>query len=473
MTPRGNAAIRGAGNLLPQVARGAEALGPAWRARLGDAAYGLYSGSDSDNPLVSAATNMAGGMFGRGASRVAGRAVRGVTDPAVNYLADRGFPLTLGQIVGNSGRAGQIIRGIEDRIAGIPVVGSFIGHQQRRGLEHFNRAAFEDAVAPIPGAGRYNGAVGEPGLENVRQLRSRAYSDALDPVTLQIDPQLTSDLSAARIAGRNVPMSNPSQFDFTMSTNVDPFISSSAGISGRDLQTAIRGIRRARSGAIRAGELNAHEYGNALGQVEDALTGAVNRQSPGTMPALNAANAANARVSTIRDAMRTGAGQVGEVIDPAMDQRTAALFTPAQLNRASIGNVTKYGGPDAAMSTTRPFYDLTQNALSVLPNRVPDSGTAGRLLVPLALGGVLGGGGEASDRLGLTDSASSKGLLAAAALSLPYTRVGRRAIQAALLGGRGARAQRVGSVLADGLGPRIGGMFGAPLTSYGYEQYDY
>lgn len=430
-------------------------LGTAGRARLGDAAYGAYSGTGDDygDAPLSIILNAGGGMFGRAAGRGAGRVLTGARDPALRILDRAGVPLTFGQMAGQGGRVGQVVRGLEERLSGLPVTGSFIKSQQRQGLEGFNRAAFNEGLAPISGA---NGArLGEDALVNARGLRSDAYDNTLSGVNLQVDPQLTADLAANRIAGRNVPMSNPSQFDFTMANSVDPFLASASGISGRDFQTAVRGLRRSRTAGMR--ELNGYEFGQALGDVEGSLTSAMNRQFPAVMPGLNAANAANRNISILGNAVERGQGAI---------EGGSPVFTPFQLNKASIANTVRYGGRDAATSPTRPFFELGRAAQEILPSRVPDSGTAGRWLLPA----TLIGGGQAADASGFTDNAGKAGL-GLSALSLPYTNAGRAALQRLLMS-RPELSREAGEFLlsSPNFARRIG-MFAAPVPGY-YGQED-
>lgn len=384
------------------------------RAIAGDAIYGTVQGQGDPTTI---AASMGGGAGGRAVGRVAGLAARGVADAPTRFLTAQGVPLTVGQIAGQAGgRVGQFVRGIENRFSGL---NPMIDHQYRQGIRSMNDVAFADAVKPIGGTAP--GAIGERGLENVRAQRSAAYGKALNGRQFTADQPFIDELAQAIQTGRGIPGMGD-QFNHIIKTRVLSLIGRNRPLTGENFQAALRGIRSARTQF--AGQPLGHDFGQALTSVEDALTGLVRRQAPEVMPALEAANATNRHVSILGDAVRKAQANV-ESGDP--------MFTPFQLNQASIANTTRYGGREAATSTERPFFDLTRNAQEVLPNRVPDSGSGSRALVPLATGAALTAAGGAADYTGVTDNSTRNTLAIATILSGAHTNLGRRALQTLLV----------------------------------------
>jgi hypothetical protein len=116
------------------------------RSLLADSAYGGLAGAGAspDNRTGGA---VLGGLAGAGGSlRRSGygegcrsAAFRGVTDRSVNALADSGIPLTVGQAAGQSGRVGRFVKGVEDRLSGIPGVGDMIQRPPHRRLSRVQR----------------------------------------------------------------------------------------------------------------------------------------------------------------------------------------------------------------------------------------------------------------------------------------------------------------------------------------------
>lgn len=449
-TVTGSALAAGVGEL--GLARAGLTAG---RAALGaDAGYGaLYGAGSADNGdrLVGAGVGgglgAAGGVLGRQIANVAGGAIGGIRNADVRALRDAGVPLTAGQAVGGSGRTGAIVKGIEDRLAGLPVVGDLVNARRLEGFQGFNRAAFDEALAPI--GANTGGVVGEAGVDAARAARSRAYSDALDNVRVQADAPFVGDMQAAISAGRALPDPMRGNLDYTLPTRVGNSFDANGGLTGRDFQQSIRGLRRdARS-------MEQLPYGYDFGQVtrqaEGALEGLLDRQAPGALPAYRAANTANRNVEVIRDAVTrsrngTRAGEAG-------------VFAPSQLADAAAANARRFGNSNG--TTNQPFFDLARAGQNVLPSRVADSGTAGRAVVAAGLGG-LGTGAGAGYLGGDTSTGAGAGLGLAAALALGGSRTGQRAITTALLD-RPEVLRRIGNeVLAR---QRLGGMFGASAAS--------
>lgn len=178
------------------------------------------------------------------------------------------------------------------------------------------------------------------------------------------------------------------------------------------------------------------------------MTCMVQRQAPEVVPALNAANEAYGRAGIVRDAVnaaRNGA-RSGE----------GGLFMPSQLADAASRNSRRFGGNQA--TPDQPFYELTSAARDVLPSRVPDSGTTGRLTT-LLLPGALAGTGGAAEYAG-ADGGLGTGLAAGALLAAGGSRGGQNLLVRALLD-RPDAAIRAGQALQRN--NRVGGIFGAAL----------
>lgn len=429
----GQAAARAAMTRAPGVI--SAAMNPFTRtagrqALAGDAAYGAYAGSGDDNLLLGTAANMAGGAAGSAAMRGAGRVVGGARDLAVRELTDRGVPLTLGQIAGQGGLPGRMLRSVEQRAAGMPVIGDMIGGQYRQGLEAGVQQAHQEVLNQI--GERAGPLVGEEAMDATSAQVSAAFRQATQGVNLRRDRQFNAQFRSAIMAGRRraIPPEQRTIVDAAMTQIGELFENNN--MSGQNLQAALQILGEARSAV--AGQPLSRASLASLRQAEQAIVNMTRRQSPDTMPALNRARQAYRRLAVVRDATRSARNDANGV------------FTPAQLNTADVTNTTNYGGRNASASTRRPFYELGNAARQVLPNRIPDSGTAGRA----ALGGAgLVGAGYGSDQAGLTDNGTGLALgLGAAGVGLPYTNLGRAGIQKALAS-RPESFRRAGDQLID------------------------
>jgi hypothetical protein len=452
--------VLGATGLELGLGAGAARLGGGLGARLlaspvtADALYGAANGAgaaDDGNRLLGAglgaATAGGFGIAGRAAARGVGGAAGGVRDESVRYLRDRGVPLTVGQALAQSGRVGSAVKGIEDRLTGIPVVGDIINGRRREGFEAFNQAAFDQGLAPIEAS--TGGVVREQGVDLARAARSRAYSDALDPVRVTADAPFVSDMRRTIAAGRALPDPMSGNLDYTLPTRVGNSFDAAGGLTGRDFQQSIRGLRRDAK-AVEA-QPYGYDFGQVTSQAEGALEGLLGRQAPDALPAYRAANEANRNVEILRDAVNRGrvGTRVGE----------PGLFAPSQLSDAAAANSKKFGGTHG--TTDQPFFDLTRAGQRVLPSNVADSGTAGRLAtlaLPATLGGVGTGIGYAG---GGAQEGAQTGLGLGALLALGGSRRGQQLLTRALID-RPEWLRNAGDAISRRA--RIGGMFGAGLA---------
>jgi hypothetical protein len=412
-----------------------------------DALYGAYYGSgDSSNgdPLTGgvtgALTNMGGGMFGRSLQRGAGRIATGVKNQSLQYLDNLGVPLTIGQIGrGSDNILGKAVGGVEERLAGLPGFDAVIGAARQRGERGFNQAAFREAGG--------SGATGAAGLTELNGLKNNAYS-FLDGTDLPID---------AQFAGRNagVRASIPAMPGFGdevgKSLDIVDNLSGNGSLSGRDWRDVLSDIRGDRSSIV--GKPFATQAVRGMKDVENNLLDLADRQGPaGTLDNLNAANRLNAQVQTIASAL-----------DKGPVQKSGQMFSAGNLDDASRVNSRKFGGRMASLTgANRPFYDLTQAGIDVMPNLTKDSGTAGRLaLIPAlsAIGGGLGVAAGGDDRVNSGEMGAGYGALLGLAAMGPYSKTGQQIIQKALLADRPDILIKIGDAMMAN--PKYAGMFGA------------
>lgn len=391
--------------------------------RIADALYGGLAGFNAADEgeggmgsLAGAAAGVAGGALGEGAARGLGAFTRGVRNPQVQYLRDRGVPLTVGQTVGDNGRIGQMVKGIEDALTSIPGVGNMIDARRLEGLQAFNRAAFQDAAPP----GATITDTGAAGLGQVRQAVSDAYSRALDPVSINAnETQFIDDLDDLVRNTQRIPNVNGAR-DAAMAgleSRIDGAINPVTDtMTGRGFQEAYRGL--ARTAKERANSDYGYEVGQVMRQGQDALGEVLERQNPGAFDGFIEANAANRRANVLAQAINPNAAD--------------ELITPAQLNRADFNSTSKLTSRLNAASGNRPFFDLANAGQAVLPSKLPDSGTPKRVIVGALTTGTLGGAGYG---LGGTEGAGAGtglGLAATGALALGGTRGAQRAMTALL-----------------------------------------
>jgi hypothetical protein len=436
-----NAGLRFAGGRLAGLATRGGGIG-------GDMLYGSALGAGESNEdrlggaLTGAAAAGAGNLVGRGIVSGTGRAARGISDPAVNFLAERGIRMTPGQIMGQGGAVGRGIRSVEDTLESVPFLGSAIRSRKAEGLQDFNREAFKDALAPI--GEQVQGTIGQDAIGEAQDLVSNAYGKALGGQMMRADLPFAQEAIKAARMGSSIPTMGD-QFDYIVKNKLGPLWLSNKRIDGPGFQASMQTTAKAAKDFSGQGAMGS-EAADFMGDLRNAYTGLANRQAPEVMPALNAANAANRNVSVLGDAVR---GAVNNSVDSGM-------FSPAQLGRASVNNTVKFGGKRAASRGDVPFAELQQAGQAVLPNTIPNSGTTDRALATAVLPAALGGAAAGSEYFNLP--APVTGTLAG--LGILSTKKGNAALQK-LMTSRSPEVRRLGEELL--LRSRYGGMFGASV----------
>lgn len=350
-------------------ATGAARVGRA--AALGAGYGGVFGFGNTDGGFRERATaaglQATGGALGgaviqRGADRFAAAAANARANPsAQRQLADAGVLLTPGQMMGGAAQR------IEDGLTSTPILGDAIRDARRRGLESFNAATINEAVAPVGTVGN----IGRQGQAEAQQVVSGAYDNALQGVSVPRDPYLDADLTAL---GRTnlLPQELQSGFNSLINRYIARFGQGVDGEAWKHLDAEIgAAITSAENGAT-TNPIN-RLLADKLRDTRRAFQSALERADPLARESVRRADLANAGLARVRDA-----GQ---------RQGTAArdgLFTPGDLNAAvragdnTAGN-RAYAGGNALLQR------LSDNAASVLPSQVPDSGTPFRSVLNLLL----------------------------------------------------------------------------------------
>lgn len=421
----------------------------------GNATYGATYGaaSNPDDPLTGAAiggmTNVVGGEVGAGAMRGAGTVVGGVRAPNARLLADRGVRMTPGQILRDTqgpvgSQLGRAASNMEQASTSLPIAGDAIADRYADSYWDAQRAAHDEALAPIGQTANRAATTGEELMQSTDEAVGQAYRDALTGRSLTPDEGFNRLLAAAEARGTRRGLLKD-QRRLLQSAFQQIRDLTANGIDGPRYQAAMQIIRDARV-AVRDTHLSGPAVA-ALDRAEAAFRGLARRQEPSVIPALRNADNAYRHASILRDAQMRAVNTEDGVV------------SPGQFGLAIRSQTRRYGGNAQAASTNRPFYELQDAMRSVLPDRLPNSGTASRLAVG---GGALAGGGVL-DAYGAANG-GSYGLLpkiaaGLGAMRLAYSGVGRDVLQGALLS-RPNFMRRGGDFLQGGLSQGAGSAVG-------------
>lgn len=316
---------------------------------------------------------------------------------------------------------GQFVKGVEDRLSGVPFVGDMVNARRVEGLKQFNQAAFKKALEPIGGS--VGDKVGMDAIESAQAQVSDAFRKALAGKGALPDEEFANSLTQAVMGVRSIKRIGD-EVSQEIGAIMQPY-ADDALLSGEALDDISRNLRDLK--ASYKNDPLGFRMGKQIDRVERAMFDLFDRQASGTVEEYYKARQAYRRLSTLEDAVLKAQNQQDNV------------FTAAQLGRADTANTRKFGGKRAAARGDTPFNELQQAAQEVLPNQVPDSGTAGRVLIPL----VALGGGAGADQFGGT---GGNGITIGAIIAGAYTRGGQRFLTKA---SRGVQNTRVRNALEN------------------------
>lgn len=379
--------------------------------------------------LITPFVNLAGGT----AAKVFGAPLRGGAEKLARLADEYNINLTPGQILGDSAT--------ERRLSGLPIVGPQIRARRNETLDQFNRAAFDDALAPI---GAKTSQVGQAGVGEAQTAVSDAYKEALDGITMQLDTPFVrnargraySELGKLADIGPELKQ----QVDDIFKRYVGP----DATLTGENLQNALQELQELKRSYF-ADPRWKRRIAPQIDEISDAFSGVLQRQFPENYRMFRNANTAHRNVSVLENAVENAA--------------EGDIFNPSNLRRATRQGTTRFGGRKASARGDRPFNELVMSAEKVVPSRYDDTSLSGQLLSP-ALGAGAGAGYYGVNQLlgpetpvqegeggGPIPAWMLYGLGGAGLASLPYSRSGTRIMTSALRGDRTAGQQKLGNLI--------------------------
>jgi hypothetical protein len=413
----------------------------------GDVAYGAGYGAleNNDDRLIGAATGAAlataGNLGGNAVAKGIEKTLAPSVKPIIKRLTGKGLKLTPGQIAGQGGYLGRVVKGIEDRAAGFPVVGELVNSGRRESIDVLNRVAIDEALAPIGAKLPDDVATGFDAVAWGQKAYSDAYSSALDPLRAQLDNDLVQGLQATKIIAQQLPDAQKQAFDSIIAQDIAPFWPQNGVITGKDIQAIKQGLD-AQIANTRTGSPADKLLAKPLEKLRDDFLDFAKRADP-------------ARAAEYEKADE--AFSLFTIIENAASKAKGGVFSPEQL-RTAVRQADKSSRKKASAAGNARMQGLSDDASQVLPSSVPDSGTAGRIALaaaPVALGGGAG----------YADGSAGTGLAVTAALALPFTRTGRSVMQAALTGNRPDSVVKAGQAI--GRRARVGGAFGSVVALEG------
>lgn len=370
-----NLAIPGAsgavvGRVAPAAGRGAQAVASS---AIGGGLSALLSPVTEGDFLKTKAQQVALGL-GAGAAvpAIAGGIGRVISpnaskNPMLQMLKSEGVQPTIGQTLGGRMNA------LEEKAMSIPVLGDAIANARRGAVETFNRAAINRATAPI---GQQVDEVGQRGVAAAGNAISDAYASGKNALRyFRIDPQGAQELSTLKAMSQQLPEKEQRAFDAVWS-----YLRSEVSPNGSLTADSYKRIDSKLGAEIgrfsKSPDAYQQQVADALKEMQRVLDQSLRRSNPQAAKMLGAADEAYANLVRVEGASKAA-------------QNSEGVFTPAQLN-AAIRGADKSVRNRAVSRGEALMQDLGNAGQTVLGNKVPDSGTAGRALTAGAI--TLGGG---------------------------------------------------------------------------------
>jgi hypothetical protein len=263
------------------------------------------------------------------------------------------------------------------------------------------------------------------------------------------DPAFQSDITNLTGLAQNLPAQQQQTFTNILKTQVFGKLGPQGNMDGQTLKGVQEELGKAARGYSTDQSYDTRQLGAAVGEIRNAIDSSLSRyNAPQDVQALANANAAYAKYVRLRGA----AGSQGAM-------NNDGIFTAGQLQNA-VRSADKSVGKGSTATGNALMQDLSRAGQSVLGSKYPDSGTPGRAAL-MGLIGALGGGGAAAAGFGAPTLAAGT---AATLAALPYTGLGQRAAQAALMA-RPSFAQPVGQFIQKGASP-FAAALGAALVNH-------
>lgn len=332
-----------------------------------------------------------------GAIPVVAGGISRIIKPEVNAkaaeLLRQGITPTPGQIIGGTAQR------IEERLQSVPLLGDAITHAKNKSVEEFNKVALNRALSPI---GEKVSTIGREGVAEVKQKLSKAYDNLLPKISFVPDAQFQQEFANLRQLSTGLGEKEQSKFN-SIIDDVMSKASPNGSMTGETFKIAESKLTNESKKFSGSGDAYQRELGDALNEALRIMRSSLPRTNPQYGKELQSINEGYANYARIRQAASsTNAGA------------REGIFTPAQLAQA-VRSMDKSAGKGSSATGTALMQDLAEQGTNVLGSKVPDSGTAGRVMLGGGVGGLAGATGT------LVPVAASLGVA-----SLPYLGIGRK-----------------------------------------------
>jgi hypothetical protein len=329
---------------------------------------------------------------------VIGGALSRVVSPnaseGVQQLMALGVNPTPGQIMGGS------LNRMEEGLGSVPIIGDFIRAGRSGALQEYNRGVINSALAPIGESLDAATPIGRQAIDEMQQKISGNLDQFKElPQVAVHDPQFATEIGGL-MSGTDLPLSLPpdrlTQLNTILNSKLLGRFEPDGTMTGENFQRATSDLgAEARSLMHYGNDSDQRALGLAVQDAQTSLRDLLDRTAdPAVADAARNNNAAYAAMLRVQGAAGARGAEEG-------------VFSPAQLS-ASVRAFDPTKGKRAFASGNAMMQDISDAGVSVLGNKVPDSGTPLRSLMALG-GGALGATALGHGGISLPDIAMALG----------------------------------------------------------------
>lgn len=413
-----------AGDVLPYVATGAGAVRAGLSLPTAMAAQGMtgavvtpedLAGRLKSGALATAGEGIGGYLLPKAMSKLANGVGR---TEAAQRMIDEGIYPTLG------GMKGGVVKSLEDKALSIPLFGDAIAMGRKNAINQFNDAALRRGGIPEEAVNQ----IGHDGFSQLDDYFNKQFGDALGGVRFDMtDPRIQQAIDRAlqqrgaqadtidavngffrgQYAQRGINP-NPAPGNSLMNSAPVPTLS-----TGQDFHNLLRDIRTRSQALRKSSNIAEQDAGYVLRGMYDDIQGIAGKQGYSDPGALDAFNKVRQQYAAVAPAYR--AGQLNTVAT-----QQGGIFSPKQYANANANNMKAMGQVSQLRQGQGYNQQFADDAVKTLGNNYPDSGTAGRMLLGLEVGGSA-----------LMPSSLVASVPALAAVAGLNTQIGRKALAGA------------------------------------------
>ncbi len=335
------------------------------------ASYGLLQPGDKAQNV---ALGGGGGALGQAVTKGITSTIAPKIKDSVRGLLDKGVDLTPGQILGGTAKT------VEDASTSVPIIGDFIINAQKRSNDSLNKAVWNKVLKPLGKKMPDDIPMGHDAYAHVDKVLKESYSELLPKMKGKVDAEFIKEITNLKslVGADTLPDELAKTFDKIISKEVMGKFTDSGLATGETLKKIQSRLGSKAKNFRKSTDAHQRDLGDAILEAKFTVDRLISRSNPKYADKLKAIDEGYAMKKT---AQRAASGLGTD----------DGVFTAAQINNAvktSDNSLDK----NLFAKGEGLLQDISRPAKSIMPSKIPDSGTAFRLANMATGGAALGGG---------------------------------------------------------------------------------